>query len=93
MLPRDWSPKMCERLPARQTRSSEHWKQTCVAPHGHPGVLRWCLSPQERLQIQSSMCQNPMGVPLMRHKRSCQQAVCRCLPESQQVQEESDVWF
>ena len=51
MLPRDWSPKMVSkffrrRFPARQARSSEHWKQTCVAPHGHPGVLRWCLSPR-----------------------------------------------
>ena len=97
MLPRDWSPKMVSkffgrRFPALQARLSEHWKQTCVAPHGHPGVLRWCLSPQERLQIQSS-CQNPLGVPLMRHKWSCQQAVCRCLPQSQQVPEQSDVWF
>ena len=29
--------------------------------HGHRGVLRWCVIPQERLQIQSSTCQNPDG--------------------------------
>ena len=38
-------------------------------------------------------CQNPKGVPFMRDKWSCQQAVCSCLPQFQPFQDQSDAWF
>ena len=85
----EFIPNCDEEMPEWMEDRHKHLQVAMVAGH-LPVVARVSHLLTKAAQEWQQLIQQQSMMP---SEWSCQQAVCRCLPQSQQVQEQSDVWF